>query len=161
MPLFASRKIEHVQEFSISHLDDVDVILQRDVLAFDWWIHNGDRTLTTLSGNPNLLWDTDAHKLVVIDHNLAFESDFDPGLFSETHVFSGKIPSLHQDIIESQRLSEKCKQALEVWTDACETIPPEWWFVDEEQTVPTDFDPAVAFAVLNRYTDKEFWRMTP
>lgn len=161
LPLFASRKVEHVQEFSISHLDDVDAGLQRDVLAFDWWIHNGDRTLTTHSGNPNLLWDIDAHKLVVIDHNLAFEVGFDARSFGETHVFSGQIPFLDQDLIEPQRLREKCAWALEVWGDACKNLPSEWWFVDEEQTVPTNFDAAAALALLNRYEHEDFWGLTP
>ena len=161
MPLFASRKVEHVQEFSLAHLAEVDADLQRDVLAFDWWIHNGDRTLTTLSGNPNLLWDTSAHELVVIDHNLAFEADFDAMLFAQTHVFAGQIPSLNQDLIEPQRLREKCEKALAIWAMACKNVPPEWWFVDEEQTVPTNFDPDAALALLNRYADEDFWRMTP
>lgn len=161
LPLFASRKVEHVQEFSISHMGDVDVGLQRDVLVFDWWIHNGDRTLTTHSGNPNLLWDTHAHKLVVIDHNLAFEVGFDARSFSETHVFSGQIPLLNQDLIEPQRLRERCALALEVWADACKNVPSAWWFVDEEQTVPVDFDPGAALALLNRYVHEDFWRPSP
>lgn len=135
--------------------------LQRDVLIFDWWIHNGDRTLTSHSGNPNLLWDTKAHKLVVIDHNLAFEAGFDARVFSETHVFSGQLPPLIQDLIEPQRFREKCARALEVWEDACQNVPPEWWFVDEEQTVPTDFDTAAALALLKRYENEDFWRLTP
>ncbi|MDQ1061308.1 MULTISPECIES: HipA family kinase [Stenotrophomonas] len=161
MPLFASRKVEHVQEFSISHLHQVDDCLQRDVLAFDWWINNGDRTLTAYSGNPNLLWSTEARKLVVIDQNLAFDPDFDPATFSVTHVFAGQIDLLNQDLIEPQRLRELCGRALAVWADACKNVPQEWQFVDEEQTVPTNFDPDAVLALLNRYSHEDFWRMTP
>jgi len=161
LPLFASRRVEHVQEFSISHLGDVDADLQRDVLMFDWWIQNGDRTLTTHSGNPNLLWDTDAHKLVVIDHNLAFEAGFNAALFAETHVFAGQIPLLNQDLFQPGQFREKFVRALAVWAEACKNVPSEWWFVDEEQTVPTAFDPTAALALLKRYEHEDFWRLPP
>lgn len=161
LPLFASRKMDHTQEFTISHLGDVDATLQRDILVFDWWIGNGDRTLTTLSGNPNLLWDTDAHRLVVIDHNLAFDGELDEATFSATHVFSGQIPYLNQDLIEPELYRQKIAQVLEIWPEACNTVPPEWWFADEEQTVPTAFDATAALDLLNRYASEDFLRLTP
>lgn len=33
--------------------------------------------------------------------------------------------------------------------------------MDKEQTVPTDFDPIAALALLSRCTNEEFWRLTP
>lgn len=161
LPVFASRRAEHAQELTVSHLDNVDEGVQRDVLVFDWWVNNGDRTLTPLSGNPNLLWDAAARKLVVIDHNLAFDREFDAAGFSKTHVFAGQVSTIIQDLIEPVRYSERLREALAVWPHACNTAPTEWWFVDEEQTVPTDFDPDAALALLNRYTNEEFWRLTP
>lgn len=161
LPLFASRQVLHVQEFSIAHLDKVTEQLQRDVLAFDRWVNNGDRTLTTRSGNPNLLWDNNRQELVVIDHNLAFEANFDTRSFSETHVFAGQISFLIQDLIEPLRLRERCRQALDVWSVACNTVPPEWWYADVEQTVPTSFDASAARALLGLYENESFWSLTP
>jgi hypothetical protein len=160
-PLFASRQVRHAQELSIAHLGEVPEELQRDVLVFDWWINNGDRTLTTRSGNPNLLWDTDRRQLVVIDHNLAFEPGFDDRSFSETHVFAGQIPLIDQDLVEPLRLRDRCREALDVWDEACKTVPPEWSHVDAERTVATDFDRVSARALLDRYETEHFWRPTP
>lgn len=87
-PAFASLQIRDPQWFTVAHVSDVPVALQRDVLVFDWWVRNSDRTLTVLGGNPNLLWDTADNKLVVIDHNAAFDRDFDAAQFVQTHVFS-------------------------------------------------------------------------
>ena len=160
-PAFASRLANFAKDLTVAQRVGVPTKLQRDVLVFDWWVRNGDRTLTTLSGNPNLLWVAGSGGLVVIDHNLAFDQDFDAAQFAETHVFSGQIPSVFQDLVEPQAYAARLLQALAVWDDACNNAPEAWWFVDEEQTVPTDFDSAAILAMLNRCTTQEFWRLTP
>ena len=63
-------------ELTASTVMEVPVNLQQDVLAFDWWIRNSYRYLTEKGGNPNLFWQPDSHGLVVIDHNLAFDAEF-------------------------------------------------------------------------------------
>lgn len=161
LPVFASRRVDHTQELTVSHLRDVDESVQRDVLVFDWWVNNADRTLTTLSGNPNLMWDAARRKLVVIDHNLAFDREFDAAQFCQTHAFSGQIPKIFQDLVERAGYLKRLQQALAVWPEACKNAPAEWWFADEEQTVPTDFDGAVALTQLNRCTNEDFWRLAP
>ncbi len=160
-PAFASQRADFAQDLTVAQRASVATTLQRDVLVFDWWVHNGDRTLTTLSGNPNLLWAAGDRGLVVIDHNLAFDQDFDAAQFAVTHVFSEQIPFVFQDLVEPQSYAARLRQALAVWPDACNNAPEAWWFVDEEQTVPTDFDPAAILAMLNRCTTQEFWRLTP
>lgn len=97
---FGSLALPHVQEFSWAMLSKVDARLRRDILVFDWWINNADRTLTERGGNPNLLWDQDADGLAVIDHNQAFDADFDPLRFSHTHVFHQDFPSVFDDMVE-------------------------------------------------------------
>lgn len=161
LPAFASAVVEHTQELSKAHLGDVPAALQSDVVVFDWWLRNADRTLTSLGGNPNLLWDTNAERLVVIDHNGAFDPVFSAAGFSDSHVFSAKIPYVFQDIAEQGRYAQRLRDALAVWAPACENVPPEWWFVDAEQTVPTDFDRVATLTLLNRCTNEEFWRLTP
>lgn len=161
LPLFVSRQVAYADALGVAHLQDVDVRLQREILAFDWWVNNADRTLTVHSGNPNLLWDGSNKALVVIDHNLAFDKSFDTAAFRQTHVFAGQFHKIDNDFFEPDRLREKMKQALDVWVQTCKNVPQQWWFADAEQTVPADFDLDAAFALLNRYADKDFWRMTP
>jgi hypothetical protein len=149
------------EALTVSHLKDVNVALQRDVLVFDWWVKNQDRTLTTLSGNPNLMWDAAGKRLVVIDHNLAFDRTFSTAGFSEAHVFREQIPQVFHDLAECGGYAQRLREALAVWPDACNNAPSEWRFVDEERTVPTDFDPIAAFTLLNRCANEDFWRLTP
>jgi hypothetical protein len=160
-PAFGSCKVDHVQELTVSHLGDVPAAIRNDVMVFDWWVHNQDRTLTACSGNPNLLWDAAGKRLVVIDHNVAFDRDFQTAGFMEEHVFSKQIPQVFQDLAERGCYVQRLRDALAVWPVACNNAPQEWWFVDEERTVPTDFDPTAALALLNRCTNEEFWRLTP
>lgn len=70
---FGSRIAEHTREFEPSLLARCDPGFRRDLVAFDWWVRNADRTLGVLSGNPNLLWNTEMQAPVVIDHNMAFD----------------------------------------------------------------------------------------
>jgi hypothetical protein len=160
-PVFGSRVVAHVQELTVSHRRNVPAPLQRDVLMFDWWTHNPDRTLTTKSGNPNLLWDTDNGQLVVIDHNVAFDAAFDALAFSETHVFADMISDTFHDLVERLDYAKRLQSALAVWPTACQNVPDEWWFADEERTVPASFDPDATLALLNRCTHEDFWRLAP
>jgi hypothetical protein len=160
-PAFGSRVVAHTQELSVSHLCDVPALLQRDVLVFDWWVRNSDRTLTSLNGNPNLLWDADGNQLVVIDHNVAFDREFDGHSFSAMHVFSQQIPTVFQDLVERLSYAERLRSALAAWAAACQNVPDEWWFADEERTVPADFDPDAVLALLARCSHEDFWRLAP
>ena len=50
--VFASRRVNAV-ELTQAHRQMIPDDLQWDVIAFDWWVHNGDRNLTAWGGNPN------------------------------------------------------------------------------------------------------------
>lgn len=154
---FGSLALPHVQEFSWAMLSKVDAKLRRDVLVFDWWINNADRTLTEKGGNPNLLWDQDAEGLAVIDHNQAFDADFDPVRFSQAHVFHQDFPSVFDDMVERMAYQTRLAGAIAEYDRACDTVPPEWWWVDHG--VPTDFDRDAARTTLERYLSNDFWRI--
>lgn len=70
---FASRQVEAAQEISRSTQRRVPEDLQARVLAFDWWIQNEERHFGAAGGNPNLLWDMQTQRLVVIDQHAAFD----------------------------------------------------------------------------------------
>lgn len=155
---FGSRKIS-VVELSVSLIDQVPKDIQRDVLAFDWWVRNADRSLGESGGNPNLFWDTNNAALVVIDHNQAFDSEFSALDFVETHVFRAHWNTLIGDRVVQQRYVTRFLNALSEWATICNTIPPEWWFVDAEQTVQTDFDIQFAYQCLLRCQTDVFWSL--
>lgn len=155
---FGSRKLR-VMELSFSHLEQVPAEVQRDVLAFDWWVHNADRTLSELGGNPNLFWDIETQELVVIDHNQAFDRAFSPADFVALHAFSGEWSALSGDCVRQQKLAEQFAICMTDWAAICNTVPSAWWFLDAEQTVPTDFDLDATHQLLMRFQTPTFWRL--
>lgn len=84
--LFGSRREPNLVEIRQADLPRVDLHLQARVLAFDRWIANSDRVFVDGAGNPNLLWAEAEQRLVVIDHNLAFEPS-SMADFGEVHAF--------------------------------------------------------------------------
>jgi hypothetical protein len=133
---------------------EVPVDTQRDVLVFDWWIRNGDRT----RGNPNLLWDT-AHKaLVVIDHNLAFDPDFSSADFLDQHIFGAQWAVIESDLVVQADYGTRLSLALAAAQAACDNGPPEWMWANAEMDVPARLDLAATLGTLARCATPELWR---
>jgi len=141
--------------FEPGFVGKVPLEIQRDVLMFDWWIGNMDRT----RGNPNLLWDAPHQQLVVIDHNRAFDHDFCALEFAESHIFSNVFGSVFDDLVTRDVYAQRLSKALEVWSFACDNAPLEWCWANPEQDVPANFDTAPARAFLERCQSAELWRM--
>lgn len=158
-PAFGSLALHRVQEISLAHLQDVDVQTQKDVLVFDWWVRNEDRTLTGHGGNPNLLWDQDRKSLVVIDHNQAFDRAFNIQHFLELHVFSEVAQVVFSDFLSRSEYQARLKAALVAYDNACSAVPAEWW--SNADGVPIDFDRNAAHVLLEKCTSEDFWRTEP
>ncbi|NHZ81243.1 hypothetical protein F2P44_18465 [Massilia sp. CCM 8695] len=157
-PAFGSRR-RQVVELSFTHIDKVPISSRRDVLAFDWWIRNGDRTLSDAGGNPNLFWDVKSDQLVVLDHNQAFDIHFSAQNFAALHVFKRECPSLFEDWVAQEHYATRYHDAMANWDGICNTIPDEWWYLDDERTLPTDFDPNTLRQQLLNCRGDAFWNM--
>lgn len=160
---FASRRVE-ASDFAWSMAQHVPARLRALIAAFDWWIHNADRTLSALGGNPNLLWrqGADGGEVVVFDHNLAFEAGFDIEQFLSSHVFAADLRLLASDRVARQQLREGFEAALRSLEDVCDTIPEAWRFADTEQTVPAAWNLPEMVATLERCRNEQtFWNLTP
>ena len=155
---FGSRRIS-VVELTVSHLEHVPDETQRDVLAFDWWVCNSDRSLSGVGGNPNLFWDIKKERLVVIDHNQAFDPSCSVGEFRDVHAFWGEYYELFHDWVLQQEYVKRFETLLADWDAICDTIPREWLFLDIEQTTPTNFDFDGVKRMLMRCKDAEFWSL--
>ena len=90
-PAFGSVE-QMVTELSYSQVNSILPEVRRAVLFFDGWIFNADRMLTESGGNPNLFWGPDTQRLVVIDHNQAFDSEFSNEDLFKLHVFKDCAP---------------------------------------------------------------------
>ena len=139
--VFGSLQQSGVQEFAVTQLQRVDAEQRRRLLAFDWWVENADRSLSPHGGNPNLLWNAAQNKLLVIDHNLAFDADFDEASFFETHVFGQEAATLFNDLVCRAETSALLDAALSCFDAAVQAIPPEWrWLDAKERTLPVQID---------------------
>jgi len=157
--VFASRRVNAIDLTDV-HRDWVPQPLRRDVLAFDWWVRNGDRTLTAAGGNPNLLWNPAGDgSLVVIDHNLAFDVEFSEETFIELHVFADEIPTMFSDFPLRKADAARFAHTLGIWDEICHTFPVSWGFVDQEQTIPVEFSSAKTKALLDRAISDMFWHL--
>lgn len=153
--VFASRESPHPQELTVTTRDLVSDGLAMDVLVFDWWLHNEDRHMTGLGGNPNLLWDMQEDALVVIDHNQAFDRDFRAEDFLESHVFAGYWNRIYGDHVERERYQSRLAALLPSLPGIRASIPDAWWFVDEG--VPADVTWDEIVTCLERCRREDFW----
>lgn len=154
---FASKVTPHLQEISKSQVDKVALNLRRDLLIFDWWILNADRTLSDYGGNPNLLWDSDTKQLQVIDHNQAFDTEFNGLDFCHTHIFGGHLPDVFDDMFARQAYVDRLAILFGGLDAVCDNIPHSWWWVDHG--VPADLNPDSIKQVLSRFSEDNFWRI--
>ena len=128
---------------------------QRDVLIFDWWVHNSDR----LTHNSNLLWDTSNKHLVVIDHNMAFDADFSRSQFFQHHIFASQWAAIADDLVTQEAFSQRLSKAsAAVLAKACDNIPPEWHWENLECDVPARVNIDAILSLLSRCETPELWR---
>jgi hypothetical protein len=154
---FGSRKLA-VTEVTMTIVDSVPANLQQDVLVFDRWVRNMDRTLTPRGGDPNLFVQPVTRELVVLDHNLAFDESFSTREFFVDHIFRDQRMMLMGDFLRRDDYNARLSSALAHWQTLLAELPPEWWFLDKEMTVPVDFDPLRVYGWLAEHQHDDFWK---
>lgn len=157
-PVFGSRKCS-VSELTMTSRELVPQPYRADVAVFDFWVHNADRTLSAKGGNPNLFWNAGEQSLCVIDHNLAFDREFDATQFLATHVFADALRNVASDFVERQRYALRFSAALRCWAAATASLPVAWRFADAERTIPVDFDFSGVHGSLQRVLTDNFWNL--
>jgi hypothetical protein len=153
-PAFGSEKYHSALWLEPAQLPAVPRDIQQDLVLFDWWIRNTDRT----TGNTNLLWDPDAKRPVVIDHNNAFDPDFDETTFCDHHVFADQWRAMRSDWVTHTSALDRLRAVMPVVHAACKMAPAEWAWENAEMDVPARFDLARAVAQLARCENPELWR---
>ncbi len=156
--VFASRRLSNVQELTPTTRDLVPPEAALDVLVFDWWLHNEDRHLTENGGNPNLLWDVTGEQLAVIDHNMAFDPDFNAMNFVDSHVFSDYWNSVFSDHLARVTYQTRLAKALIALPAIRASIPDSWWWVDDGVPASVNWDDIAA--CLNRCISQDFWNIS-
>jgi len=147
-PAFGSQHVDNAVSLPPVAVETVPQTIRQKILLFDWWIQNEDRTLGNLGGNVNLLWNPDGNHLTVIDHNNAFDNDFDESAFFKNHVFRAERLQISASLLlEQTRAFTKTAARFSALTG---DFPAEW---TERQAMPGDFVPESVIEILAR-TDK-------
>lgn len=153
--VFASRRLAYVQELTPTTRELVPGAVCLDVLVFDWWLHNEDRHLTESGGNPNLLWDVAGDQLAVIDHNMAFDPEFNAPKFLESHVFARDWNTVFSDHVVRSAYQKRMAVVLASLPGIRASIPDAWWWVDDG--VPASITWDAIEGCLNRCYRDDFW----
>lgn len=152
---FASLAQSKTQWFENSFVGQVHQDMRCDVLAFDWWIQNMDR----LNDNTNLLWDASAKKLVVIDHDVAFEDGFWPSLFLTNHVFAEDWNAIVGNEVRKNAYLKRMSDSLSIWDAACESAPEVWRFKEYGDAAEALFDSKSALEKLQICATSDLWSL--
>lgn len=158
--VFASSRLEVAREITWTEAQSCVEDLKALVLLFDWWVHNEDRILSPLGGNPNLLMTADLqgqNQLWVFDFNLAFDPDFSEERFRECHIFSKLLPGWPLGFRE--RVEPLMQVALRQVNDCFDSLPREWLHLEGDENLPVQLNQNSVFESLARaFTEPEaFW----
>jgi len=149
--VFGSENIDDVQEFGFSDLAHT-IRNQSDIarwtLLFDWWVQNADRTLGENGGNPNLLVRMSDFSVNIIDHNMAFDREWDENVFFSDHVFGQmRSQSSREWLLAAKATICEAMSAIDaVW----KSLPDEWLYQDRGQTISVDISMEEVKKVLCR-----------
>ncbi len=156
---FGSAVVLGAQEITFLQSQAVELALQARALLFDWWIRNGDRTLTANGGNPNVLCTGHTVPIVsFIDHHAAFDEDLNAADLWTFHIFQHARGLWTEAFISEMtpRLQNALDQLPVFWAQM-----PESW-LDEGNAIAEIPAPELARIthILNRPLDSPqlFWK---
>lgn len=162
---FASRFQDTAATLTMQASTNVPPALKTDILVFDAWIKNGDRTLSERGGNVNLLQDIlNPQQLWVFDHNLALNQDEDLVALAAHHVFCGANAGLSlDDIVTKAEYESRIQRCMEQLPQIIATIPNEWTAeANSSRHDGKDVINDIIYPILNRYDNYDFWNwITP
>lgn len=151
---FASLYIPQLQEVSLSMLGKIDKSLKQDVFLFDYWIRNEDRTMgDNGAGNPNLIFRPIDDQLFVLDHNLAFDEDYQFADTKSLHVFRDSWFDEQPDLLKIDEYKARMEAALADFDEVIAELPDEWFSC---ATVKDDLIDSIKLQ-LNSFNKPEFW----
>ncbi|MBV4454190.1 MULTISPECIES: HipA family kinase [Pseudomonas] len=155
-PAFASLHVENASDLMWANLNALPDDLKRTVLLFDWWILNGDRGLGEAGGNVNLILDPKG-KLVVIDHNVAFDPNLSFEEFRTYHVFRDQLGSFEGNLLARLDYLPMLDAALADWGRIISLLPEEW--ICRDHDADDEYEPTLQqrLQILERFKDEQFW----
>jgi hypothetical protein len=155
---FGSALVESAEEIGYVQSQLVDLTLQAKILVFDWWIQNGDRTLTALGGNPNVL--CTGHRdprISIIDHHAAFDRELDASALWDSHIFrEGR--SLWSSAFVAE-MAVRLEAATALLSGFWSQMPESWFPNDDQRSDVSQLEFARLHKILTRpfASPETFW----
>lgn len=129
---------------------------QKELYMFDRWICNSDRTASKLgTGNINLLFDKVEQRILVIDHNLAFDKNTE-NEFSN-HLFAPSNREWRLDWVDKQNFTDNAINLLNNFDNLYEIFPDDWFNNDEYCHRIEKYIEKVKL-ILTRIKSPEYWK---
>lgn len=151
---FASEYQPNIQDVTYAALESFGHNNLKLLFLFDYWIQNGDRTLSEIGGNPNLFFSPLDKRFFVLDHNLAFDSNFDT-CFAQNklnHLGSSIWYAAQIELYDSANYANSLGIALSKLDDILHSVPAEWIEKSEENSIIDNIK-----LVLSRINSADFW----
>ncbi|MGR5267719.1 HipA family kinase [Vibrio astriarenae] len=149
---FASKYEQNIQDVPFQALNTLDSSLLKLLFFFDYWVKNGDRNLTNHGGNPNLFIGPDMKSCFVLDHNLAFDCDYDIDSIKDLHVGKEAWFAEQLSLLDKTDYTDRIDKALERLDEIFESVPDEWLEQCHEDSILDSIR-----VVLHRIYEPEFW----
>lgn len=146
---FGSLWQQPVEDVSMASLKSFDAEMRAKLYVFDHWIKNGDRALSEHGGNANLLISLTTRTLIVIDHNLAFSTNYSP-VELNFHACRSAWANARTDMFFRDVMKKQLEQALTSIVGLETDLPEEW--LEVEPTFPQE-----VLDTLSRVNDEAFW----
>ena len=121
---FGSIELAQPDDLTFSQAESLPRELRAEVLAFDYWLRNSDRTLGPAGGNPNML-SSRGHPLTLIDHGNAFDPEFEVRSFLANHAFT-PCRALWLEAARRRAWKKRAKAALKRLPAMWEAMPACW-----------------------------------
>jgi len=146
---FASKYQSNIYTVAQPDIRNISLELLSKVYLFDYWIKNEDRTGTEFGGNSNLFINVSDSSLIVLDHNLAFDPNYNAEDAKRYHICR---EAWFRDPRWTTReaLVAEMEKALKEVKDWATLLPSDW--VEETG----DLTNAI-IAELSNFSTNEFW----
>lgn len=148
--VFASRQVKGMIELSPSSQQNLPIQFAKDLFLFDYWIKNEDRTMGQSGGNPNLFLDGRSNSYVVVDHNLAFDPNYNFAKNASLHLGYPFWFNQQHDQLWRDYYSPKLEIALDGLAQYAASLPEEWLAAEPDYL-------AHISAALALFRTDEFW----
>jgi len=127
---FASEFIDGLQEVNYQLMMDRGINLAADLFIFDLWINNYDRILSVKGGNPNVFYQPAKEQLWMLDHNLAFDNDFEFNDFKAHHLGTNAW-NQKRDLLSAGHYQSRARKCLADLDEIFSLVPNEWRTSDD------------------------------